>query len=128
MARKFTYKGKTFEELKNMSLEEFVSLLPSRLRRKFRRGLTEQEKIFLKNIRTKKKQVYRTHCRDMVVLPEFVGKKIGIYNGKEFVVVYITPEMIGRRLGELAITTKIVKHSGPGVGATRGSLHTSSKK
>ena len=45
MARKFTYKGRTFEELKNMSLEEFVFLLPSRLRRKFRRGLTEQEKI-----------------------------------------------------------------------------------
>ena len=127
MARKFTYKGYTLEELQNMSLEEFAKIAPSRVRRKLLRGFTEQEKIFLKKLRKGNKKIVRTHCRDMVILPEMVGKLIGIHNGKEFVVVEIKPEMIGHRLGEFAMTTKIVKHSSPGVGATRSTLHTAVK-
>ncbi|MEM2900066.1 MAG: ribosomal protein S19 family protein, partial [Thermoplasmata archaeon] len=63
----------------------------------------------------------RTHCRDMVVLPEMVGIKIAIHNGKEFKEVEIMPEMIGHYLGEFAMTRVFPKHSGPGVGATRSS-------
>jgi len=59
----------------------------------------------------------------MVILPEMVGAKIGVYNGKEFVPVVIKPEMIGHRLGEFALTCKKVEHSAPGVSATRGSKH-----
>jgi small subunit ribosomal protein S19 len=55
------------------------------------------------------------------VLPDFVGKTVAIHNGKEFVNVEIKPEMIGHYLGEFAMTRKTVKHSGPGVGATRSS-------
>ena len=50
-----------------------------------------------------------------------VGKKVAIHNGKEFKEVEIRAEMIGHFLGEFALTRKIVKHSGPGVGATRSS-------
>ncbi|MEM5882920.1 MAG: ribosomal protein S19 family protein, partial [Candidatus Aenigmatarchaeota archaeon] len=41
--------------------------------------------------------------------------------------IVITPEMIGHRLGEFAPTCKRVKHSAPGVGATRGSKHVAIK-
>ena len=59
--------------------------------------------------------------RDAVILPDWVGLKFGIHNGKEFKTVEIKPEMIGHRLGEFSHTTGRVLHSGPGVGATRGS-------
>ena len=63
----------------------------------------------------------RTHCRDVPILPDFVGKKVAVHNGKEFVSVEIKPEMIGHYIGEFAMTRKAVAHSGPGVGATRSS-------
>ena len=67
--------------------------------------------------------VVRTHRRDMVVLPTFVGRTISIYNGRQFQPIEIKPEMIGHYLGEFAITRRSVTHSGPGVGATRSSKH-----
>lgn len=117
--REFMFRGYTFEEIEKMSLEDFMKLLPARERRKLRRGLTEQEKIFLEKL--KKKGSVRTHCRDMVILPEMVGKVVFVHNGKEFVRVEIKPEMLGHRLGEFAQTRRFEKHSGPGVGATRSS-------
>ena len=45
----------------------------------------------------------------------------GIHNGKEFVMIKITEEMLGHRLGEFAATRKKVAHSSPGIGATRSS-------
>src|SRR2546426_1071903 len=63
----------------------------------------------------------RTHCRDVPILPDFIGKKVAIHNGKEFVTVEIKAEMIGHYVGEFAMTRKPVTHSGPGVGATRSS-------
>ncbi|MCA9486694.1 ribosomal protein S19 family protein [Candidatus Woesearchaeota archaeon] len=106
------YKGKTLEELKKLSFEEFTALLPSELRRKIKRGFTEQEQKLLDKIKSHEKNI-KTHCREMIVLPNMVGEKLGIYNGKEFVSIVLTDEMIGLRLGELAPTRKIgVKHSG----------------
>ena len=119
--REFRYRGYTLEELQKMSLEEFAKLLPARERRKIKRGFTEQEEKLLRKLR--KKGWARTHCRDMIVLPEMVGKTIYVHNGKEFVRVDIKPEMIGHRLGEFAQTRKFEKHSGPGVGATRSSKY-----
>ena len=57
----------------------------------------------------------------MIVLPQMVGKTIGIHNGQTFVQTEIKPEMIGHYLGEYAPTRRAVTHSGPGVGATRSS-------
>ncbi|HDM45137.1 MAG TPA: 30S ribosomal protein S19, partial [Candidatus Bathyarchaeota archaeon] len=46
MPREFTYRGYTLEELQSMSMDEFIHLLPSRMRRSLRRGLTyEQRKL-----------------------------------------------------------------------------------
>ncbi|MDK2849610.1 MAG: small subunit ribosomal protein [Candidatus Woesearchaeota archaeon] len=125
MAKQFTYRGKTLEELKKLSLNEFAQLLCSRERRKIQRGLTEAEKKLVEKLQ--KKDFVKTHCRDMIILPSFVGKTIGIHNGKTFVSVKIVPEMIGRRLGEFAPTRSEVKHSSPGIGATRSTAHASVK-
>jgi len=132
MVRKeFTYKGINLEELNKMSLKEFIRLVPARQRRSLRRGLTEQQKILLEKIRKSKKQErkkpIKTHCRDMVILPEMVGTLLLVHNGKEFVPVNINAEMIGHYLGEFALTRKKVQHSAPGVGATRSSAAVSVK-
>ncbi|MEM2726913.1 MAG: 30S ribosomal protein S19 [Archaeoglobaceae archaeon] len=118
-AKEFAFRGYNFEEIQKMPLEDFMKLIPSRERRKLKRGLTEQEEILLRKLR--KKGSAKTHCRDMVILPEMVGKVIFVHNGKEFVRVEIKPEMLGHRLGEFAQTRRFEKHSGPGVGATRSS-------
>lgn len=123
MPRVFTYRGVTLEELQKMNLEEFVKLVKARARRALLRDLTERQKKLLEEIRKNPGKFIRTHERDMVILPEMVGAKLGVYNGKEYVPVEIKPEMIGHRLGEFALTRKRVKHSAPGVGATRSSKH-----
>jgi len=121
MAKKeFTYMGKTLEELQKMSLDELAKLLPARQRRTLKRGFTEAEKSLLKRIRRKDKNI-KTHCRDMLILPEMVGMVIRIHNGKEFFTVTVINEMIGHYLGEFAMTRKRVEHSAPGIGATKSS-------
>lgn len=117
--KEFTFRGKTLEELQDMSLEELRTLLPARARRTLKKGLTDQQKILLQNIR--KTNNVKTHCRDMIILPEMVDKIVRVYNGKDFVAVTIQPEMIGHRLGEFVLTRRKVQHSAPGIGATRSS-------
>ncbi|MBW6451824.1 MAG: 30S ribosomal protein S19 [DPANN group archaeon] len=119
--RIFTYRGKTIETLKELSLEEFAKLVPSRERRKSTRGFTEIEKKLIKTVKDETKSFIKTHARDMIVIPAMVGKKMGIYNGKEFVSVDIVEDMLGHRLGEFAMTRKSTKHSGVGQGATKSS-------
>lgn len=125
MPKEFTYRGKTLPELQKLPLEEIIKLLPSRQRRSLKRGFTPaQKKLLLKientNKGTYKKQL-RTHCRDMIVLPNMVTLMIYIYKGNAFVPVMIQPEMIGHYLGELTMTRKKVEHSAPGIGATKSS-------
>jgi small subunit ribosomal protein S19 len=127
MVREFTYRGYTLEQLQQMSMDEFIKLLPSRQRRSLKRGLTEAQRKLLEKVRKYKRlginKPIRTHARDMVILPEMVGMTIAVHNGKDFVPVEIVPEMIGHRLGEFAITNKRVIHGRPGVGATKSSMY-----
>jgi small subunit ribosomal protein S19 len=130
LARKiFKYRGYTLEELQAMSLEELVELLPSRQRRSLKRGfLPRQEKVLAKMEKVDiennngRPEVIKTHCRDLIVLPNMVGYTFGIYNGREFVEVTIKPEMIGCYFGEFAQTRSRVQHGDPGMGATRSSM------
>lgn len=126
--KKFRYRGKTLEELLNMSLDEFTQLLPSRQRRSLQRGFTKAQikllakvREVLKNPDLAKKAVIKTHVRDMIILPEMVGLTFAVYNGKEYIQFKITPEMIGHYLGEFSSTTKRVTHGEPGLKATKSS-------
>lgn len=121
MAEDFKYRGKSLEELKEMSRDEFAELLDARGRRKLNRGLNEDEKKLLETLEDK--DVAKTHERNMIVLPEMVGKTIKVYNGQGFLDVEVQAEMIGHYLGELSKTRKKVQHSAPGLGATRSSKH-----
>ncbi|MDR1993793.1 MAG: 30S ribosomal protein S19 [Nitrososphaerota archaeon] len=129
MPKEFSYRGHSFESLSGMSMDEFINLLPSRQRRSLQRGLTPEQRILLEKLRTAKESKtvkesgIKTHVRDLIVLPEMVGLKISVHNGKEFVGVDIRPEMIGHYLGEFAITNKPVRHGTPGIGASRSSMY-----
>lgn len=136
MPREFTYRGYTLDELRQMSMDQLIKLLPSRMRRSLTRGLNHVQLRLLEKVREanemlkrgeKPKKPIKTHARDMVILPEMVGLTIHVYNGKEFVPVEIKPEMIGHRLGEFALTCKQVKHGKAGVGATRSSMYVTLK-
>jgi small subunit ribosomal protein S19 len=119
--KEFTYHGFTMGELLEMPFDEVLGIMPSRARRSFIRGLNEEQKVTFDKIKAAESEVVRTHRRDIPIIPQFVGKKVAIYNGKEFKEIEIKPEMIGHYLGEFSQTRKSVKHSGPGVGATRSS-------
>jgi len=120
--KEFRYRGLSLEELQQLSMDELLPLLPSRVRRSIQRGLTRDQNKLLTDIQNATHgDLIKTHCRDMVILPEFVGHRVDIHNGKEFQRVDIQPQMIGHYLGEFALTRKRVKHTGPGVGATRSS-------
>ncbi len=115
----FTYRGLNVEELKKLNTDELMALLPARQRRRLKRGLTKDHRRLLS--RVKDRDMVRTHLRDMIVLPEMVGKTIEIYNGKTFNRVEIMPEMVGHYLGEYSLTRGRVSHGSAGVGATRSS-------
>jgi len=130
MPKEFSYRGHSLSSLTGMSMDEFITLLPSRQRRSLQRGLTPEQRTLLEKLREAKeaqkqgKEVnLKTHVRDLIVLPEMVGVKIQVHNGKEFVAVEIKPEMIGHYLGEFAITNKPVRHGTPGIGASRSSMY-----
>jgi small subunit ribosomal protein S19 len=127
---KFHYRGFTLEELKKMNMDEFIKLLPARARRSLRRGLPPRQKKLLERLRrayrAKKRGkdiLTRTHVRDMLIFPEMVGLKIGVYNGKSYEIVDVKPEMIAHYLGEFSLTRRHVQHGSPGIGATRSSKY-----
>lgn len=130
MPREFAYRGYTLEQLQGMSMDEFITMLPARQRRSLHRGLKPEQRILLEKLRKTKEDLkqggevaVKTHVRSMIILPEMVGMKLLIHNGKEFVAVEIKPEMIGHYLGEFAVTNKPVKHGTPGIGASRSSMY-----
>lgn len=119
MAKEFSYRGRTLEELKSLSLNELSELLPSQQRRKIKRGFSDEEKKFIEKVQ--KKDNVKTHLRSLIVLPSMIGKTVKIHNGKEFQTITLQEDMIGHYLGEFAITRKRCSHNAPGVGATRSS-------
>ena len=126
MAKEFTWRGKSEEEIKKLNLKEFSLLVPARQRRTLERGFTVFQKKLLKRLETGENNV-KTHCRDLIILPLMVGKTLRIYNGKEYFSVIIAPDMIGHYLGEFSHTRKNVTHSAAGIGATRSSKSVSAR-
>eukprot|EP00825_Cyclidium_porcatum_P015790 TRINITY_DN1905_c0_g1_i4.p1 TRINITY_DN1905_c0_g1~~TRINITY_DN1905_c0_g1_i4.p1 ORF type:complete len:190 (-),score=42.97 TRINITY_DN1905_c0_g1_i4:325-894(-) len=142
--KKFIFRGKNIEDLLKIASGEtpdqiitpaLTELLRSRIRRKISRGIKSGFKKFVRKVLQTKKvapqgekpAAVKTHRRDYIVVPAMIGSVIGIYNGKEFVNVEIKFDMIGRYLGEFAMSYKPTKHGKPGIGATKGSQHMDKK-
>lgn len=125
--KQFSYRGKSLEELQSLPMDDLLEILPSRARRSLSRGMSTNHIKFFEKIqkslrsKTPTNKPIRTHLRDFIVLPQMVGMVFNVYNGREFLQVRVIPEMIGHYLGEYAPTAKVVRHSAPGVGATRSS-------
>ena len=70
------------------------------------------EKKVSNNIETGKKEVIKTWSRASLITPDFVGQTIGVHNGRQFIPVYITENMVGNKLGEFSPTRSFRGHSG----------------
>ncbi|MDD1724477.1 MAG: 30S ribosomal protein S19 [Methanospirillum sp.] len=116
----FTYHGYKIDELRAMSLQDMIPVMPARARRKVLRGWTLGEEKLLSDIKKQESRI-RTHQRDMIILPEMIGKELEIHNGKDFVKVELQPESVFHYLGEFALTRRKVAHGSAGIGATRSS-------
>ncbi|AOG60819.1 30S ribosomal protein S19 [Spiroplasma helicoides] len=57
-----------------------------------------------------KKEVIKTWSRRSTIFPQFVGHTFGVYNGKDFIPVYVTEDMVGHKLGEFSPTRKFGGH------------------
>jgi len=82
--------------------------------RSLKKGPFVDQKI-LKKIKKSKlgtKEIIKTWCRSCTITPEMIGFTFGVHNGKEFIPVKITEEMVGHRLGEFSPTTKFSRHGG----------------
>ncbi len=116
----YTYRGKTVDELKTLSTEEFSKIIPARQRRTIKRGLSDEHKKIMQKVKDGETTI-RTHRRDMLIFPDMVGLNLEIYNGKSFEKVEVMPEMMGHYFGEYSMTRRRVSHGSAGVGATKSS-------
>lgn len=62
--------------------------------------------------KSNKKTVIKTWSRRSTIFPDFVGHTIAVHNGKDFIPVYITEDMVGHKLGEFSQTRKFGGHAG----------------
>jgi small subunit ribosomal protein S19 len=60
--------------------------------------------------RARQKKVLKTWSRRSTILPEFVGHTLAVHNGRKFIPVYVTENMVGHRLGEFALTRSFRAH------------------
>ena len=63
-------------------------------------------------IRKDEKKIIKTWARHSTISPEMLGHTFGVHNGKTFIEVKISEEMVGHRLGEFSLTRKFVRHGG----------------
>ena len=82
--------------------------------RSLKKGLFVDYKLAKKvaALSSEDRTVIKTWARQSTISPEMVGRTIAVHNGKEFIPVYITEEMIGHKLGEFAPTRTFKGHAG----------------
>ncbi len=81
--------------------------------RSLKKGPYVDEKLLKKVLAAKAgKGTIKTWARRSQIPPEFVGYTFGVHNGKNFVDVFVTEEMVGHRLGEFSPTTRFGRHGG----------------
>lgn len=122
------YRGMDKDALSKLSSDEFLAIITSRARRTLKRA-SGNRSILVKKLMKKAAKIkadnpakpIRTQVREAVIIPDWLGLTFAVHNGKEWKNVHISVDKIGYRLGDFSHTTSRVLHSGPGVGATRGS-------
>lgn len=127
---KIAFKGKTSTEALQLSDEEFRKMVNTHIRRSMKRNALEYRNLVEKVAKLKGKgssKPIKTQCREAVILPSWIGLRFEVYDGKQFMPMDITANMLGHKLGEFAFSTKRVQHSAPGIKATRGSKFLSVK-
>jgi len=82
--------------------------------RSLKKGPYVDEKLLkkVKKLKLGDKTVIKTWARFCTITPEMIGFNFGVHNGKEHVLVYVTEDMVGHKLGEFAPTTKFMRHGG----------------
>jgi small subunit ribosomal protein S19 len=83
--------------------------------RSLKKGPHIDERLFKKVMTMNEsgdKRIIKTWARDSDIPPEFVGFTFAVHNGKDFVPVYVTEQMVGHKLGEFSWTTKFKGHGG----------------
>ncbi len=70
------------------------------------------EKRVMENVEAGKKTVVKTWSRASMISPDFVGQTIAVHNGKTFIPVFVTENMVGHKLGEFAPTRTFRGHGG----------------
>jgi small subunit ribosomal protein S19 len=81
--------------------------------RSLKKGPYVEEKLFerVEELnRVRQKRVLKTWSRRSTVMPEFVGHTLAVHNGRKFIPVYVTENMVGHRLGEFALTRTFRAH------------------
>ena len=70
------------------------------------------ERKVQKNIESGKNSVIKTWSRSSMISPDFVGQTFGVHNGRQFIPVYVTENMVGHKLGEFSPTRTFRGHGG----------------
>merc|ERR1712076_41307 len=122
-ARKYTFRGLELDELLKLPTDSLYDLFRSKIRRKLNRsnGFKGKYQKLLTKLRNSKKNLQpgekppmiKTHLRNCIVTPEMIGSIVGVYTGKEYKPVEVKFDMIGRYLGEFAMTYNPTLHNRP---------------
>lgn len=80
--------------------------------RSLKKGPYIDKNILEKIKKVKPGEVIKTWSREAVICPEMVGFVFGVHNGRDFISVSATEDMVGHRLGEFSSTTKFSRHGG----------------
>jgi small subunit ribosomal protein S19 len=80
--------------------------------RSIKKGPYVEPKL-LKKVKTSAGKAIKTWSRRSTIIPEFVGATFAVHNGKRFITVFVTENMVGHKLGEFSPTRTFRRHSGP---------------
>ncbi len=82
--------------------------------RSLKKGPYIDERLLAKVLSSSKndRKIIKTWARHSAISPEMVGYTFGVHNGKDFIPVLVSEDMVGHKLGEFAATTKFIRHGG----------------
>ena len=99
--------------------------------RSLKKGPFVDEKMMKKvqnMVASGEKKLIKTWSRRSVILPEFIGNTFAVHNGKKFIPVYVTENMVGHKLGEFSPTRTFKGHSGKGYSGSSKTAKTTTVK